>query len=198
MGYNTYDYIKCCKCRDYKKIKDIKHVRINGIFYDKIICEDCVKNHNNRIKIIDILRDWCNIWWMVIKFSFILFKLSYPLLDHYYHFFFSSIKICFTIYIYRDPGKKEHQPERFWGLLNRSDSWLYTIAKQKSKGKGNRSDNISEIERGIPRMKEEKLFNVMECPACGYKKEIRKDYQTEPDGSILVYYRCKDCAYMWD
>ena len=38
----------------------------------------------------------------------------------------------------------------------------------------------------------------MKCPDCNYDKDIRREYLTEADGSTLVYYRCKDCAYMWD
>jgi len=47
-------------------------------------------------------------------------------------------------------------------------------------------------------MTETKLFNKIKCPACGYKKEIRKDICVEPDNRKLIYYRCKDCGYQWD
>jgi predicted RNA-binding Zn-ribbon protein involved in translation (DUF1610 family) len=48
------------------------------------------------------------------------------------------------------------------------------------------------------RIKEQKLFNKVTCPLCGYRKEIRKDYCQEPNGSWISYFRCKDCGFQWD
>jgi len=47
-------------------------------------------------------------------------------------------------------------------------------------------------------MTETKLINKMKCPFCGYSEEIRRDICKEPNGSNLVYYRCKSCSFQWD
>ena len=45
---------------------------------------------------------------------------------------------------------------------------------------------------------EPKTIVNLKCPSCKSTKEIRQESCVEPNGEELIYYRCKECSWMWD
>ena len=43
-----------------------------------------------------------------------------------------------------------------------------------------------------------KKRNQLKCSECNYTKDIRAEETYEPDGTILIYFRCKNCGFEWD